>query len=300
MKKAVDKSFVSDFGFESPNFSVDKQGNITANSVNLTSQDTQTEQEVYDFTVTDNGANFIFLSQSDTTPTLNLEKGKEYSFDLKLVNFTWNLKRQDQETDYIEQITHSSGETGSSALNKGDGIFRIEIPADYDESTIFYTDFDQNVFGTINVVDPIGVFSTVEVTDSRTAETLSSAPAIIAGGLSVSKNIIVGDNISVIGAVSTDSISSNNILTVDSQNRIDVNIAGNLVGDIDSQGSSIPVKNTNIDNTNINNSAIGQTLPNVAAFTTATVNDVEDNDKSITNKKYVDTRDIVFSIAFGL
>jgi len=205
MKKAVDKSFVSDFGFESPNFSVDKQGNITANSVNLTSQDTQTEQEVYDFTVTDNGANFIFLSRSDTTPTLNLEKGKEYSFDLKLVNFTWNLKRQDQETDYIEQITHSSGETGSS-----------------------------------------------------------------------------------------------DIFTVDSQNRIDVNIAGNLVGDIDSQGSSIPVKNTNIDNTTINNSAIGQTLPNVAAFTTATVNNVEDNDKSITNKKYVDTRDIAFSIAFGL
>jgi len=295
MKRAAEQAYSSQFGFVSPGFSVDKNGNIVANTITTNTEENTAEQEVYDFTVSDNGANFLFENQTQgITPELNLDKGKEYSFKLQLENFTWNLLEQDQETLYALGITHSLGVEGAAALNQSEGIFRLTIPIDYDQDQIFYSNFEQDVLGTINVLDPVGVFSTIEVTDGTEASDFDTASVLVAGGVAISKNLLV-DSVLVDSQLLTDNITSNSVLDIDAQNKITLSIDGQSIGKIQTTGLEIPIVNSTI-----NSTEIGQSVPDVAAFTSATVNEILNNENSITNKKYVDTRDIAFSIAFGL
>lgn len=72
-------------------------------------------------------------------------------------------------------------------------------------------------------------------------------------------------------------------------------INNNTVGEINSDGITVPVVDTSVDNT-----AIGVTTPSTGAFTSVSINNQPTAPSSATRKDYVDNQISAFAIAFGL
>lgn len=298
MKKITGTEFRSDFGFSSPNFSVDSSGNLTASSITTQSDSNTTDVDIKIFD-DENGVVFI-EDREGIYPSFSVAKTKTtvIEIDLDIVELFF-LKENKQ--DFLDQgIRHNSGDSGSDAQGKSSGLYFLNLPADYSENTIFYTDRSQTFFGEISVIDPVGIFSTVEITGDADSETPLQGALTVSGGLGVGKSISVGETVETPSVITSD-ISSEDNLNINITNRISIlGSDSSIVGIIDDAGTDLPIKDTSIDTSTINNSSIGLTTPSSAKFSEAEVLADPERNNDITNKSYVDTQDIAFSIAFGL
>ena len=269
MKNATNSPYQSDFGFKSPGFTVDAQGNIVATSISLS---TSTDNLIGDFEFTDNGTSFEIVGKDGVNPSINLARGESYTLELSLSSFTFELVNAN-ESEYVEfTINHSDGSTGNDAQGKSSGLLSFTIPQNYSDDTIIYRNVGTNIKGTINVIDPVGLFSSVNITDTVDSTSPETGSLLVTGGVGIKQNLTVGGELNISNlTVYNDSI---NVLASDSS----------LLGTIDNQGSSIPLKDTTITNTSLSSSTI-ITAPSQA------------ND--ITNKTYVDSTVSALAIALG-
>lgn len=299
MKRVVGTEYRSDYGFSSPNFRVDPEGNLTARSIITATDDA--ENVIFDFNFTDDENGAIFVSPlEDVFPSLEFAKTQSLRLGINLDENDLFFLKEDKQTFFTEGLQHSSGDTGIDAQGKNSGSYIVTIPASYDENQIFYTNRDRSFFGEIDIIDPIGIFSTVEITDTLNSTSTDNGSLVVAGGIGISKSVTVGESLSSPEINVTDILSQGDI-NIQSQNKISV-IGGDssVIGIINESGSTIPVTDTTVENSSINNTVIGLETPTSAKFTQAEVINEPNNENDITNKRYVDTRDIVFSIAFGL
>lgn len=297
MKKATGTAFESDYGFKSPNFTVNALGNIIANSITTTEPisggggDSSAVLTNYKITENDDGTAFQFSSILIGNPTIELERGKTYSFELELTTLTFSVFLADGTTTF-PNITDSDGNTGAQANGNSTGVVQLTIAPDTGD-TLIYKNEDSSVSGQFSIINPTGSFGSVAITNTSQSTGLNTGSLRVAGGASITKNLYVGGNFVLEGVGDVKFDSSSN-LTIGAQNKVLVVIDGSLIGSIDDQGSSVPVVNTNIDNT-----IIGGTTPTTATFTSADVTEAPTTVNNVTNKAYVDKNDIALSIALG-
>lgn len=302
MRKAYKSPFSSDFGFKSPNFNVDADGNITANSIIL---DIDSAGTFVDYTFSDDiNENFTVENLLDINPPITLAKTRTYLIELNLENTGLYILEEDKLTEYTQNLKHDSGSTGSAAQGKLTGVLSITIPATFSQSTIYYSNINRTIFGEINIIDPIGLFSEVTITNTTQSIDTTTGALIVAGGISTEKNLTIGNNLLFTNNNPT-TITSNNNLTISVLNTISLSNNTGLIGTIDNTGSSIPVKDTtvqtsNITNSSIDNTSIGTTTPATANFTTGTVLETGSNATSLPNKLYVDSTALSLAITFGI
>lgn len=296
MKKATGTAFESDYGFKSPSFTVDALGNIIANSISTTEAIGSTgggTGSVSNYKVTENIANtaFQFSNVEAGNPTIQLQRGTTYTFELSLVDLQFNIYESNGTTRY-QNIIHSDGTTGILAQGKSTGLLQITINNATTE-TLVYKDDSGDVSGQFEIVDPIGVFGGLNITNTTQATGLSTGALEIAGGASISKNLYLGGNLVMEGTGDISFDSSTN-LTLGALNKVIIVIDGNKLGEITDEGIETPIANTTIDNT-----IIGATTPATASFTSAEASTAPTTVNSITNKAYVDQQDVALSIALG-
>ena len=272
MRRATNTPYQSDYGFRSPGFTVDLQGNIVANSISLASE--TVDNTIGDYEFTDNGIAFSVVGLDDTNPTINLARGESYTIELSLTNFVFDLLKADG-TSYVDfNITHSSGDTGEDAQGKSSGLLNFTVPQNYTDDEIIYKARGTNVEGTFNVIDPVGLFSSITVTDITESSSPETGAIKVDGGIGLKKNLTVGGDLNV----SNISAYNGNIVLTASDSTV--------IGTIDSSGSDIPIKNTTITNT-------------AGSFTSASVTATPTEDNDITNKTYVDSTVSALAIALG-
>jgi len=296
MKKAVGTPFESDYGFKSPSFSVDALGNIIANAITTTEAigtGGDTTATVTSYVVTENEANtaFEFSGVAGGNPTIELERGKTYTFDLDLEDLAFSVFLADGVTSF-PNITDSDGNTGISANGRSTGVVQLSITSDTAD-TLIYKDADNNVSGQFSIIDPTGAFGSIAISNTTQSTGIGTGALRVSGGAAIAKDLYLGGNLVMegIGDIKFDSRTN---LTLGAQNKIVVVINGTKSGEIDSNGSSVPVNATTI-----NDTVIGDTTPSTATFTTADVTTTPTTVNNVTNKSYVDQQDIALSIALG-
>lgn len=192
----VKSAFEAQYGFKSPGFSVDDEGNVTLRSVTYT----VTEEEVDlagDFLVRQAGNAFTidgyYQAESDTelqpNPTVELTRGSTYVFNLQLRevnqagqtlgNFSFNIFTFNNGiwTLYNEGITHTSldGTTtkeGSEAQGQFEGKITFAVP-DNAPAALAFGNSDGTPLSLMNANDPtvtgIGTFSRITSVGNVTA-----------------------------------------------------------------------------------------------------------------------------------
>lgn len=297
MKKVSSTEFRSDYGFSSPNFRVDSTGNITATSLSLSAEDDDTSTADFVFTDDDNGIIFIspFL---EINPTLSFAKSRTYRLQLDLDITELFFLKDDQEELITDNITHSSGDVGVAAQGKQSGVISFSIPVNYAEDIIYYTNRERTFYGEINIVDPEGIFSSLEITDPTNSTSSITGALTVVGGVGIDKNLHVGESIFTkninLDGVGIPVVSSETNLELAANYRIVVKIEDSLLGVIGAEGSTIPINNTTI-----NGTVIGQTTPSTATFTSANVTETPTEINNVTNKTYVDQTVTALAIALG-
>lgn len=298
MKISTPSPFESTYGFKSPGFTVDSEGNLSATSFNIV-----TNTGVVDFTVTDDQTNFFILNtSSDPNPSITLARGRTYTFKLDLTAFDFILKRADGTTNQNTGLSHSDGSAGVDAQAKTSGTLSFTVPLDAD-STLFYTNTVGTATGTISVGDPEGLFSTVSITGDVNSTSTTTGSLKVTGGVGITEDLFIGGELNVAG-VGIPRLSSSTNLELDATNEIILQIETTKIGNINSSGLTIPINNSAITQSTIDSTVIGGTTPTSASFTTAafenaTVVDDPVNNNNVTKKSYVDTTSIAFSIALG-
>ena len=284
----------SKYGFKGPGFLVDEFGNISATSISTT---TATNNAFVDFTVTENSitdpTEYLIEEVTGDTPSITVSRSGSFTFFLTVPNLGFNIYEEDQTTLYNIGLSHSDGTTGSNAQGKSSGTLIFSVSASA-PALLYYGDTNRNIFGTINIIDPLGSFSSVDINATTLATSSSTGALTVAGGVGIAGDLYVGGTLNIDG-IGITSISSPTNLELEAANQIVVKIDGSVLGIINSEGSSTPIVNTTI-----NNTAIGEITPSTAAFTSATVANLPTVDTSITNKQYVDSTALALSIAFGL
>lgn len=295
MKRATKSAFDSQYGFSSPGFTVDSEGNLSARSFNIVQADVVTG--VFDFVVTDDQANFFIENQTGSNPTITLARGRTYTFRLDLTSFSFFIKRSDGITNQNSILVHSSGDSGADAQGKSDGVLSFSVPLTA-EDTLFYTNEQGSVSGTINIVDPEGLFSDIEITGNTSSTDISTGSLIVSGGVGISQDLYVGGSINVAG-IGIPRLESSTNLELEAGNKIVLQIEGTKIGEITNQGIQIPINNSSIIASSINNSTIGNVTPSSAVFTSAKVNNMPLEQDDVTTKNYVDTNVTALAIALG-
>ena len=287
----INSPFESQYGFKGPGFSVDSLGNITATSV-ITSS-VVADNSIVDFTVTEQGPNFSFATIAGDNPAITLSRSKSYKFKITVPNLAFKIYQADKSALYDVGLTHSDGSVGGEAQGKTSGTLAIALPNDAPD-VLYYGSANGTIFGTINVIDPSGRFSTLDVNATTVATSSSTGALTVAGGLGVAGDLFVGGTLNIDGLGIT-SISSPTDLQLEAANNIIIKIDGTSLGVVTATGSSVPVVNTSI-----NNTVIGATTPSTAVFTSATIATLPSSNVAVTNKQYVDSTALSLSIAFGL
>lgn len=300
MKRATKSAFDSEYGFTSPGFTVDREGNLTATSFNIVQSDTVSG--VFDFIITDDQANFFIENQIGNNPAITLARGRTYTFRLDLTAFSFFIKRADGITNQNAGLNHSSGDAGADAQGKSDGVLSFTVPLTA-EDTLFYTNEQGSVSGTISVVDPIGLFSTVEITENIASTSASTGSLIVAGGVGISQDLYIGGSLNVAG-VGIPKLESPTNLELSAGNKIILQIENTKIGEITAQGLELPINNSPINNSSItsssiNSTSIGNVTPSSAVFTTARVSSPPLEQNDVTTKSYVDTNITALAIALG-
>jgi hypothetical protein len=287
----INSPFESQYGFKAPGFSVDSLGNITATSVITNS--VVSDSNIADFTVSEVSTSFAFANIVGSNPTITLARSKSYTFKITVPNLTFKIYQADQTTLYDIGLTHSDGSTGSEAQGKTSGTLAVAISNDA-PNVLYYGNGIGNVFGTINIIDPAGQFSTLDINATTVATSSSTGALTVAGGTGIAGDLYIGGSLNIDG-LGIQNISSPTNLELEAANHIIVKIDGTSLGIIKSTGSTVPVVDTTI-----NNSAIGVVTPSTAAFTSGSVASLPTVETSITNKQYVDSTSLSLAIAFGL
>lgn len=298
MKKVSGSEFRSDFGFASPNFTVDSAGNLTANSITVA--DEQNDQ-IFDFQITDvPGGELILDNESAGFSEFSIAKTQPLTLNIDLTFESIFFFKQDKETLFTTGLRHSSGDTGDAAQGKSNGFYTITIPASYDEDVLFYTNSQNLEFGRISITDPIGIFSDISVTGDIPSTSIDTGALVVSGGIGVSQSITVSDTV-FSASLQTNDITSLNGINFTTNGEINFFQAdSSQIGSISALGSTLPVIDTTVTSSSIDNTSIGKNFPAEASFTSSTTAEPPINSIDITNKQYVDSRDIAFSIAFGL
>lgn len=272
MRKATSSPYSSDYGFKSPGFTVDAQGNIIANSITLSTN--QEDTLIGDYEFTDNGIGFNVVGIVGSNPTIELARGRSYTLELSLTNFDFEILKSDQ-TTYIDfTINHSDGSTGNDAQGKSSGLLTFTIPQTYDSDEIYYKAAGTSVVGSFSIVNPLGLFSRATITDLTDSNTPESGALLVSGGIGVNKNVTIGGELNV-----TNISAYNEKITLTASD-------SSIIGIIDSSGSTIPVVNTTITNS-------------TASFTSASILESPTESNDITNKTYVDSTVSALAIALG-
>jgi len=296
MKKATGTAFESDYGFKSPSFTVDALGNIIANSISTTEPITggggaDGTDTLTNFIITDETGSFVFTGYEVNNPTIELERGKTYTFNLSLDTLSFYVY-QDNETTLYTNILDSEGNSGISAQGKQSGIIQITITSDTSDTLVYGTQ-DLSVRGTFSIINPTGTFGGITVSNATQSTSPTTGALKVAGGVGIAKDLYVGGNLVLEGTGDTTFDSSTN-LTLGAKNRIIFTLDGTLVGEVNENGVELPLVNSTI-----NNTVIGGTEPSTATFTTADVTTRPTTVNNVTNKAYVDQQNIALSIALG-
>ncbi len=287
MPTTVNTPLRTDYGFKSPNFTVDADGNISASSLTLSIGGEAGIAADYDFI--ESAGNFRFSGQASNQPGITVYRNSTTTFDLGFTTLTFNIFSGLSPTVlYNTGIRHSDSTVAASAQNKSTGRLTWTVPLSA-PNTLYYGNAAGDVFGTIQVLDQTRSFSEVSITSGTQSSTPTTGALKVTGGLGVGLNANFGGTMSVAsmitatGGVTGDLngsvYSDNSTLLVDSVN-------GRLVG---------PINNSTIDNT-----SIGATVPATAAFTTASISGAVAGLTAVPNKKYVDETATAFAIAFGI
>lgn len=288
--------FESQYGFKSPSFSVDENGNITATSITVADEE-DTGVIPADFTVTETtgGGSFVFTGTvTGNDPQLTLSRGSRYIFDINLTVLDFTIFNSDATSFLSTGLTHSDGTSGAEANTKKTGRLILTVGASAPD-TLYYGASTFPTRNLITVTDPNGSFNNVTI--NSTADSLNSLTGAltVAGGVGIKKSLHVGDNIHSNALYSSNIISSENLI-INAANGVEfLTEDSTRIGLIDSAGSTIPLVNTTIENT-----SIGLTTPAQAAFTSATVDNSPTTGTSVTNKTYVDNSITALSIALGM
>lgn len=286
----INSPLESQYGFKGPGFTVDELGNITAASITT---DITSGGEVVNFVVTESSGEFSIETLEGPNPAITLARSSVYRFALDVPNLKFRIYQSDQVTLYNTGLTHSDRTSAAAAQGKDSGTLAFSVSGNA-PSLLYYGDITESKFGIINIIDPVGSFSSVGV-NATTASTSSTTGAMtIAGGVGIEGDLFIGGSLNIDG-IGITSISSTTNLELEAANNIVVKIDGSTLGVVTSTGSSVPVINTSI-----NNTVIGAVTPSSAAFTSATVVDAPIADASVTNKQYVDSQALSLAIAFGL
>lgn len=303
MKRSTKAAFESKYGFLSPGFRVDSEGNVTARSLSVsTGGGEDPVNAIYDFTVTDDEANFSIENLAGVNPSISLNRGTTYTFRLNLTGFRFFIKRSNGTTNQVGGLVHSDGDTGVDAQGKSSGILSFTVPLDADD-TLFYSNLDGSAIGTITVLDPTGLFSNISVTGGIQSTSTTSGSLVIDGGVGISDDLYIGGELNL-GGVGIPKLSSETNLELNAKNKIIIQVDSVKLGEINSTGLAIPINNSNISESTINNTIIGNTTPSSATFTSATftnatVTNTATNRNDVTNKSYVDLTSAALAIALG-
>lgn len=293
--------FESKYGFKSPRFSVDDQGNISATSITLATSGEDTGAA--DFIVTENetGTAFIIAGFETENPVITLQRTKTYIFSINSPNLTFSFYEFGNNTLYTTGVSHSDGTRDVEAVEKTSGsyIFRVPIDAPTNLTYRGKNDLDEFVLGQINITDPDGVFGELDITTDTDSDGILTGALTVAGGAGIAKNLYVGQSIYAedlnLNGVGIPAVGSSTNLELAANFRIVFKIENNTVGFIDETGFSVPISNTTIDNT-----VIGSTIPSTANFVSASVTETPTLATNVANKNYVDQTALSLSIAFGL
>lgn len=285
MRNAISIPFRSEYGFSSPSFTVDIDGNIVARSITLSQL--VDVNSVADFEVSYSGSAFLINGYIGNNPSIELFRGRTYRFSLNTSSIGFYIEDVSGE-EYNTGLIHSSGDREEDAQGKTTGVLQFTVPSTAPDF-LQYSD-GSSVIGSISVIDPIGTFSTVSV-NSLTNSTNSITGALtVAGGVGIEKSLYVGE------LINTHDIESDSSLNIVAANEIKLIISdSSVIGTVDTSGLSIPIINSSI-----NNTTIGNTVPAAGIFTTAQVSVPPTTSNDVTNKNYVDTQVTALAIAFGL
>lgn len=296
MSTIVNAPLRSKYGFESPSFAVDSLGNIIARSITLEVEDAvENASAAADFSFEEVNNNFRLDNNANNNPSITFTRNSTTSIDLDLTSFTFNIFSSvgDTLTLYNTGLKHSDGTTGVDAQGKNSGRLSFTTPVST-PNILYYGNATGTIYGIINVVDPVGVFSTIDI-NSTTASTSSTSGALtVAGGVGIEGDLYVAGSLNIDG-IGLTSISSPTNLELEAVNQIVLKIDGNKLGTISSTGSDLPIENTTI-----NNTTIGTVTPTTAAFTSATVSNDPIVNSGVANKQYVDRTAVALAVAFGL
>lgn len=235
--------FYSKYGFNSPGFSVDTEGNITVKSITsevpIVEDNAGGVEEI--FTVSDSGGSFE-INGTASNPTLTLTKQKTYQFNISLAGaFTWSI-RTSQGNDYETGITFVDDNgvtiTGPLAHNNASGTMTWVIPSNA-PSGIYYSNQDGSVTGTIDLVEPtitgegsftsllvtgtsefrdqvdinalLSVTGKIATTNTTQSTTATSGALTVSGGVGIAKNLNVGGDFKVVGDISVNDVFAGSI-----------------------------------------------------------------------------------------
>jgi len=294
MPTIVNNAFKSEYGFDSPSFTVDELGNITARSITLevVSDD---DAFVTDFAVTESGGNFRIDGGGANNPPITLYRNGTKTFDLELSTITMNIFSAvgANPVAYTNGLRHSDGTTLADSQGKSDGTLYVSIPSNAPD-VLYYGNADGTVYGTITVENPTGLFGSASITSTTAATSTTTGALTVAGGVGIAEDLYVGGqlNVSGIGIAKLDSTTN---LDINAANKIILQIADTKLGELNSSGLAVTINNSTIDNT-----VIGNTTPAAAAFSAATIATAPTVGSSVTNKDYVDSQALSLAIAFGL
>tara|TARA_B110000977_G_scaffold119410_1_gene153886 strand:+ start:12121 stop:13008 length:888 start_codon:yes stop_codon:yes gene_type:complete len=295
MPTIVNNAFKSEYGFDSPSFTVDELGNITARSITLEVAEADDDAFVTDFDVTEVGGNFRIDAGAVDNPAITLFRNGTKTFDLNLSTLSMNIYSSigGSPVLYGSGLRHSDGTTQADAQGKTTGTLYVSIPSNAPD-TLYYGNADSSVYGTITVENPTGLFGSAALTSTTAATSTTTGALTVAGGVGIAEDLYVGGqlNVSGIGIAKLDSTTN---LDINAANKIILQIADTKLGELNSTGLAVTINNSTIDNT-----VIGSITPAVAAFSAATIVNAPTVGSSITNKDYVDSQALSLAIAFGL
>ncbi len=288
MSTTVNTPLRSDYGFKSPNFTVDANGNISATTLTLSVNDGEAGVAA-DFDFIESAGNFRFDGQVTNQPPITVYRNQTSTFDLSFTTLTFNIfSAVGPAVNYNNGLRHSDSTVGGSAQNKSSGRLTWTVPLSA-PNTLYYGNSSGTVYGIITVLDQARNFSTVSITDTTASTSITTGALKVSGGLGVVGATNIGGTMSVANMISaTGGITGDlkgSVFSDDSTMLID-SVAGKIVG---------PINNSTIDNT-----TIGATTPATASFTTATLSGAVSGLTAVPNKKYVDETSTAFAIAFGI
>ena len=287
----INSPFESQYGFKAPGFSVDNEGNITATSI-ITSA-APSESDVVDFVVGELNNAFTIVGYAASNPTITIARAGSYKFGLTVPNLGFTIYSALPSTKYNTGLVYQDSTTGVDAQGKLTGTLTFNVALGTPD-VLYYGNAIGNVYGTINVIDPVGQFSTIDVNSTANATSSTTGAVTIAGGASVEKDFYIGGELNISG-LGIPRLSSLTNLELNATNKVILQVDNIKLGELNSTGLAVTINNSTIDNT-----VIGATTPSTAAFTSGTVASLPTTDTSMTNRQYVDSTSLSLAIAFGL